>query len=112
MFEEASVTVTLINDGSIGVAIVEPASPVLDSDRTPTSLEEHLNIGQVYSALVLGIRDYFSKWVLKSHTWFFRRYRQCCYPALARDAHGNESKGSSNALRRIQQNIRWTTLFS
>ncbi len=61
MFEEASVTVTLNNDGSIGVAIVEPASPVPDSDRTPTSLEEHLNIGQVYSALVLGIRDYFSK---------------------------------------------------
>lgn len=61
MFEEAMVTIELNEDGSINAPILEPASRVPDKELNPATLEPALNIHQVYDALILGIRDYFSK---------------------------------------------------
>ena len=61
MFEEAIEYVILNNDGTIDAPIVEPASRVPDKELLPISLEENLNIDQIYQALLLGIRDYFKK---------------------------------------------------
>lgn len=61
MFEEAMVTLELKADGSIQAPILEPASRVPDKELNPPTLEPELNIDQVYDALILGIRDYFSK---------------------------------------------------
>jgi len=61
MFEEAMITVELNDDGSIQAPILEPASRVPDKELNPATLEPELNIAQVYDALIMGIRDYFSK---------------------------------------------------
>lgn len=61
MFEEALVEVDLNDDGSINAPILEPASRVPDKELTPETLEEELNIAQIYQALLFGIRDYFQK---------------------------------------------------
>ena len=61
MFEEAMDGVVLNNDGSIDAAILEPASRVPDTQLHPATLKEELNIAQIHDALVLGIKDYFSK---------------------------------------------------
>jgi len=61
MFEEAIEWVELLDDGTINAPIIEPASRVPDKELNPASLEPTLNIAQVYDALVLGIRDYFTK---------------------------------------------------
>ena len=61
MFEEALVGVDLHDDGTINTPILEPASRVPDKELNPATLEENLNIAQVYDALILGIRDYFKK---------------------------------------------------
>ncbi|MBN8836707.1 MAG: NAD+ synthase [Sphingobacteriia bacterium] len=61
MFKEALVGVELNDDGTIDAPIIEPASRVPDKELNPATLEENLNIDQVYDALILGIRDYFSK---------------------------------------------------
>ncbi len=61
LFEEALASVELLDDGTIDTSIVEPASRVPDKELNPASLEPELNIAQVYDALILGIRDYFSK---------------------------------------------------
>ncbi len=61
MFEEAMEYVLLNDDGTIDASIVEPASRVPDKELTPIGLEENLNIDQIYDALILGIKDYFSK---------------------------------------------------
>ncbi len=61
MFEEALESVVLHDDGTLDATIIEPASRVPDKELNPLSLEPELNIAQVYDALILGIRDYFSK---------------------------------------------------
>ncbi len=61
MFKEAVVTLELNNDGSIQAPVLEPASRVPDKELDPATLEPELNIAQVYDALIMGIRDYFSK---------------------------------------------------
>ncbi len=61
MFKEALESVVLKDDGSIDAPIIEPASRVPDKELNPATLEPELNIAQVYDALLLGIRDYFSK---------------------------------------------------
>jgi NAD+ synthase (glutamine-hydrolysing) len=61
MFEEAIENVVLNDDGTIDASIVEPASRMPDKELTPIGLEENLNINQIYDALILGIKDYFSK---------------------------------------------------
>ncbi|GAC1529060.1 MAG: NAD+ synthase [Sediminibacterium sp.] len=61
MFEEAIETVSVNVDGSIQAAVIEPASRVPGKELHPATLKPVLNIAQVYDALVLGIRDYFTK---------------------------------------------------
>lgn len=61
MFEEAMAGVDLFDDGTIDAPIIEPASRVPDKELNPATLEPELNIAQVYDALILGIRDYFTK---------------------------------------------------
>ena len=61
LFKEALISATVNADGTIEGSILEPASRVPDKELNPATLEPTLNIAQVYDALVLGIRDYFSK---------------------------------------------------
>lgn len=61
MFEEALEYVILNDDGTIAAPVIEPASRVPDKQLNPESLEEELNIEQIYTALILGIKDYFEK---------------------------------------------------
>jgi NAD+ synthase (glutamine-hydrolysing) len=61
MFTEASALLDLSENGTIQAAILEPASRMPDKELNPAKLEPELNIHQVYQALVLGIRDYFTK---------------------------------------------------
>lgn len=61
MFEEAMESVVLLDNGMIDAPIIEPASRVPDKELNPVTLEPKLNIAQVYDALILGIRDYFTK---------------------------------------------------
>ena len=61
LFKETLQTVIVQDDGTIDAPIVEPASHVPDHELNPARLEPDLNIDQVYAALVMGIRDYFSK---------------------------------------------------
>ena len=61
MFEEALVGIDLNDDGTFDTPILEYANRVPDKELNPATLEENLNIAQVYDALILGIRDYFQK---------------------------------------------------
>jgi len=61
MFEEALESFTLQDDGLIDAAIIEQSSHLTDKNIIPTYLDEKRNIAQVHDAIVLGIRDYFSK---------------------------------------------------
>ena len=61
MFTEASALLDLSENGTIQAAILEPASRMPDKELNPAKLEPELNIHQVYQALLLGIRDYFTK---------------------------------------------------
>lgn len=61
MFEEALDWVELNEDGSINGPILEPANRIPEKELNPATLEPHLNIEQVYQALVSGIKDYFGK---------------------------------------------------
>jgi len=61
MFEEAIDGAVLNDDGSIDGPVIIQADHIPDIEFLPASLDEQLNIHQVYDALVLGIRDYFRK---------------------------------------------------
>ncbi|HSC53663.1 MAG TPA: NAD+ synthase [Phnomibacter sp.] len=61
MFEESLQIFELHNDGSIDAAVIEPSSRVPDKELTPHALDAELNIAQIHDALVMGIKDYFSK---------------------------------------------------
>jgi len=60
-FEEDLQAFILNDDGSIEGKIVEPAHRLPTEPFDPLSFHPSLNIQQVYGALVLGVRDYFSK---------------------------------------------------
>ena len=60
-FKEAIDGVILNNDGSIDEPIIAKHSTLPDSKSGLFSLNETLNIGQVYNALIIGIKDYFAK---------------------------------------------------
>ena len=61
MFTEAVDGVIVNDDGTMDTAIIEPAERLPNKELNPVTLEENLNIAQVYDALILGIRDYFTK---------------------------------------------------
>ena len=60
-FREALESFTVNDDGTIDGPIIEPAERVTDKLLDPIQFEENLSIAQVYDAIVMGIRDYFSK---------------------------------------------------
>jgi NAD+ synthase (glutamine-hydrolysing) len=53
--------VILKDDGTIDAPVIEPAAVVPGQLLEPLHFNPELNISQVYNAIVLGIRDYFSK---------------------------------------------------
>lgn len=61
MFEEALQSFIVNDDGTIDAPVIESASRMPDKELEPTALEENLNINLVHDAIVLGIRDYFTK---------------------------------------------------
>jgi NAD+ synthase (glutamine-hydrolysing) len=61
MFEEAIQSFILNDDGTIDSPIIEPANRMPDKELDPAGLEENLNIDMLHEAIVLGIRDYFTK---------------------------------------------------
>ena len=61
MFEEAVEIIELNDDGTINGKILEPASRIPNKELNPVQLEYNLNIDQVHDAIVVGIKDYFSK---------------------------------------------------
>lgn len=60
-FEEAMRSFVLNDDGTIDTPAIEPASRMPDKELNPVDLDENLNIEMVHDAIVLGIKDYFSK---------------------------------------------------
>ncbi len=60
-FEEAMQSFILNDDGTVEAPVIEPASRMPHTELTPASLEENLNIEMIYDAIVLGIKDYFTK---------------------------------------------------
>jgi NAD+ synthase (glutamine-hydrolysing) len=61
MFESAMQIFECNDDGTINAPILEPAERVPSKELNPAMLMPELNIDQVYKALVLGIKDYFTK---------------------------------------------------
>ncbi len=51
----------LNDDGTIDAPVIEPTSRVPDKELNPLTFEENLNIAQVHDAIVMGIKDYFTK---------------------------------------------------
>lgn len=60
-FESSLQSFVLKEDGTIDAPIIEPASRMPDKELNPETLEESLNIAQVHEAIVMSIKDYFSK---------------------------------------------------
>ncbi len=61
MFESAMQFFECNEDGSINSPIIEAAARVPNKELNPKTLEPELNIDQVYKALILGVKDYFTK---------------------------------------------------
>lgn len=61
MFESSLQSFILNDDGTINAPVIEPASRVPDKELNPLTFEEALNIAQVHDAIVMGIKDYFTK---------------------------------------------------
>jgi NAD+ synthase (glutamine-hydrolysing) len=61
MFEPAMEIFECTEEGMINAPIIEPAARVPNKELNPLTLEPALNIDQVYKALVLGVKDYFTK---------------------------------------------------
>ncbi len=61
MFKEATEAVELNEDGTINSPIIEPSEKIVTKNFIPSTLIPTLNISQIYTALVLGIKDYFLK---------------------------------------------------
>ncbi len=60
-FKEALQEINLKDDGTFDTEIIEPAHSLPSEQSEPKQLIPGLNIEQVHSALILGIRDYFYK---------------------------------------------------
>jgi len=61
MFASAIEIFECTEEGMINAPIIEPAARVPNKELNPLTLEPKLNIDQVYQALVLGVKDYFTK---------------------------------------------------
>lgn len=60
-FEESVQAFKLNDDGTIDSPVIEPAAVMPDKELNPLTLHENLNIEMVHNAIVLGIKDYFTK---------------------------------------------------
>lgn len=60
-FEEDLAGFELTDEGTINAPIIEPAGRISDDELNPETFDPSLHIDTVYSALVMGIRDYFEK---------------------------------------------------
>jgi len=60
-FNEETREVILLDDGTFEAPIIKAADEVADFLSEPEKFTPELNIGQVYDAILLGIKDYFSK---------------------------------------------------
>jgi len=60
-FNEETREVILLDDGTFEAPIIKAAGEVVDFLSEPEKFTPELNIGQVYNAILLGIKDYFSK---------------------------------------------------
>ncbi len=60
-FEEDLQGFNLLDDGSIDAPILLAKDALPKAELDPATLQENLNIDEVYRALVLGIKDYFAK---------------------------------------------------
>ena len=60
-FKEEIKEIILKDDGTINLAVIEPAAAVPGQLLEPLHFIPDLNISQVYEAIILGIKDYFSK---------------------------------------------------
>ncbi|MGN6340894.1 MAG: NAD+ synthase [Ginsengibacter sp.] len=60
-FNEETREVILLDDGTFEAPIIKAAGEVVDFLSEPEKFTPELNIGQVYDAILLGIKDYFSK---------------------------------------------------
>jgi NAD+ synthase (glutamine-hydrolysing) len=61
MFESNLSFYELNDDGTINNPIIEPANKVPDAELNPSTLQEDLNIPMIYNAIIMGIKDYFTK---------------------------------------------------
>ncbi len=60
-FQSALQSFILNDDGTIDAPVIEPCNRVPDKELNPIAFEENLNIAQVHDAIVMGIKDYFTK---------------------------------------------------
>lgn len=60
-FQSSLQSFILNDDGTIDAPVIELSSRVPDKELNPTAFEENLNIAQVHDAIVMGIKDYFTK---------------------------------------------------
>jgi NAD+ synthase (glutamine-hydrolysing) len=60
-FKEEIKEVNLNDDGTFNSPVIKPAKDVADELLEPLKFFPELNISQVYDAIILGIKDYFSK---------------------------------------------------
>ncbi len=60
-FETSLQGFVLNDDGTIMGPVLEQSAVIRDMELNPTVLDETLNIHQVHDAIVMGIKDYFSK---------------------------------------------------
>ncbi len=60
-FKEHMEEIILNDDGSINAPVIKPALSVAEQLLAPIQLTETLSIAQIHDALILGIRDYFTK---------------------------------------------------
>ena len=61
LFEEVVEGVELNDDGTFNNSILQHSNEISDKELDPDTFTETLNINEIYDALILGIKDYFSK---------------------------------------------------
>lgn len=61
LFKEDIQTIDILDNGTIAQPIIEAVDTLPTTDLNPTTLHAHLCIDEIYSALKIGIQDYFNK---------------------------------------------------
>ncbi|MBX2931539.1 MAG: NAD+ synthase [Chitinophagaceae bacterium] len=60
-FKESLEHIVINNDGTLQSSITTFANTIADKELIPTTFDENLNIKHIHDALIMGIKDYFSK---------------------------------------------------